>query len=358
MHTGGKTQKQKEKVDSKKIPSFCVCPVTMEIMRDPVIVDAPCKHTCSRQAMERWLVREEAAATCPICGIELTSSQLSPNSMLRDAITSTVGEDEKIPIRLKFLSGQEYSWRASKQALWKNELKFVGSYDVIDRVIYKGRLLCPEARVDGIGFADNDIEQNVCHGIVALSCGLKPPTTVVQSVEYRLGTTRQKELCDISFSPQCQKTRHAERLEVKCQWCGCLPYSKLLVERKCLHMMPKRRWTGRLTSSFSIDIGLKRVSYPGQQDIFWLDFDQFHSPDDTFKVMKVGSSGSEEILGSLRGPSEEGSWDSFAVPTITWTAEQPLEIGEYLVRFEEERLPWQGDHGNKIGRSEWSFEIF
>lgn len=348
------------------IPSYCICPVTLEIMRDPVIVDAPCKHTCSRQAMERWLAAasEEAANTCPICGTKLASSLLSPNSMVCDAIDSTIGKDDQIPIRFALLTGLKRTCRASKHARWKEvvtqALCHPSSSHTDYRVLYHGRELCPEARVDGIGFSDTDIEKNVCHAILQLGCGgLTPSATVIQSIVYRLGTRRnigwgQQGFCNLSFSPQCPKTRYGKRADLKCQWCGCLPYRKLQVEKRDL------TWT-RLGSSelLSIDIGLKRMSFPEGPDIFWLDFDDFHPPDGTLKVIKVGSGGGgEEILGSLRGPSDEGSWDSFAVPTITWTAEKPFDCtGDYLVRLQEERLPWQGDPGRLIGLSEWSFRL-
>ena len=45
-------------------PPDCFCPITTEIMDDPVIIDAACNHTISRVAAQRWL---ESHSNCPLC---------------------------------------------------------------------------------------------------------------------------------------------------------------------------------------------------------------------------------------------------------------------------------------------------
>mmetsp|Transcript_30508 Transcript_30508/g.91103 ORF Transcript_30508/g.91103 Transcript_30508/m.91103 type:complete len:270 (-) Transcript_30508:1983-2792(-) len=40
------------KTSHEQLPDWCLCPITAEIMKDPVIVNALCSHTCSREALE------------------------------------------------------------------------------------------------------------------------------------------------------------------------------------------------------------------------------------------------------------------------------------------------------------------
>ena len=65
-------------------PAWAVCPITLEVMTDPVTVDSPCQHTFSRHAIKKWM--NQRKMTCPECSASLRSSILSPNSHLRDAI--------------------------------------------------------------------------------------------------------------------------------------------------------------------------------------------------------------------------------------------------------------------------------
>jgi hypothetical protein len=67
-----------------ELPDWCYCPVTDEIMSDPVIVDASCKHTVDRSTFREWIARDNAV--CPICSTSLNSLHVSPNVPLRDAI--------------------------------------------------------------------------------------------------------------------------------------------------------------------------------------------------------------------------------------------------------------------------------
>jgi len=59
------------------------CPISMEVMRDPVI--APDGHSYERDAIERWLADHR---TSPMTGAVLTSRQLVPNHRLRSVIAS------------------------------------------------------------------------------------------------------------------------------------------------------------------------------------------------------------------------------------------------------------------------------
>ena len=61
-------------------PEFLVCPITQEVMDDPVITSDG--HTFERSAIEAWLSNNN---TNPMTGSEIKSKALTPNFALRDA---------------------------------------------------------------------------------------------------------------------------------------------------------------------------------------------------------------------------------------------------------------------------------
>jgi hypothetical protein len=78
---------------------WTICPVSLEVMKDPVIVDAICLHTCDRSSLDKWI--DKGGKTCPICGVNLRSKRAQPNALLRDAISMTVPPTANIPIPMK-----------------------------------------------------------------------------------------------------------------------------------------------------------------------------------------------------------------------------------------------------------------
>jgi hypothetical protein len=66
------------------LPEWMKCPITGEIMTDPVIMDCDCKYTCSREAFVKWVIEQEKT-TCPL-RCKLRSSDASPNMTARDAV--------------------------------------------------------------------------------------------------------------------------------------------------------------------------------------------------------------------------------------------------------------------------------
>ena len=64
------------------VPAHFSCPVSMELMVDPVMVVTG--HTYDRSCIQRWL--ESGNKTCPVTGIKLRSLELTPNFALRMAI--------------------------------------------------------------------------------------------------------------------------------------------------------------------------------------------------------------------------------------------------------------------------------
>lgn len=65
-----------------KAPSSFYCPVSLELMSDPVMVATG--HTYDRMCIEKWL--HQGNRTCPITGMRLRHVELTPNYALRNAI--------------------------------------------------------------------------------------------------------------------------------------------------------------------------------------------------------------------------------------------------------------------------------
>lgn len=63
-------------------PASFFCPVSMELMSDPVIVATG--HTYDRVCIQRWI--EQSNRTCPVTGMRLRHLELTPNHALRNAI--------------------------------------------------------------------------------------------------------------------------------------------------------------------------------------------------------------------------------------------------------------------------------
>lgn len=63
-------------------PASFYCPVSMELMSDPVMVATG--HTYDRQCIAKWLA--QGNRTCPVTGMRLRHLELVPNHALRNAI--------------------------------------------------------------------------------------------------------------------------------------------------------------------------------------------------------------------------------------------------------------------------------
>ncbi|KAI3794820.1 hypothetical protein L1987_37459 [Smallanthus sonchifolius] len=74
--------------DSEKgieIPSFFICPISLEIMKDPVTLSTGI--TYDRESIEKWLCNKKNV-TCPLTKQTLTDIELTPNHTLRRLIQS------------------------------------------------------------------------------------------------------------------------------------------------------------------------------------------------------------------------------------------------------------------------------
>ena len=66
-------------IDDESIPEHFVCPLTLEMMTDPLV--SKHGHNFERKAVLKWL--EKGNTTCPITRQPLTMSMLIPNVSLR-----------------------------------------------------------------------------------------------------------------------------------------------------------------------------------------------------------------------------------------------------------------------------------
>lgn len=78
----GAAEKDEQRQRSLVVPPHFQCPVSMELMVDPVMVATG--HTYDRHCIQRWL--EQGHKTCPVTGARLRHNELIPNFALRSAI--------------------------------------------------------------------------------------------------------------------------------------------------------------------------------------------------------------------------------------------------------------------------------
>eukprot|EP00882_Tetradesmus_deserticola_P004990 GHRQ01005259.1.p1 GENE.GHRQ01005259.1~~GHRQ01005259.1.p1 ORF type:complete len:429 (+),score=103.88 GHRQ01005259.1:79-1365(+) len=78
----GPAGRAEERPAAPQGPTSFYCPVSMELMSDPVMVATG--HTYDRQCIAKWLA--QGNRTCPVTGMRLRHLELVPNHALRNAI--------------------------------------------------------------------------------------------------------------------------------------------------------------------------------------------------------------------------------------------------------------------------------
>lgn len=76
-------------LNALEIPVHFQCPITMELMQDPVMIATG--HTYDRPAIQRWW--DQGHRTCPVTGARLRHLELIPNHAIRTAITAWAPAD-------------------------------------------------------------------------------------------------------------------------------------------------------------------------------------------------------------------------------------------------------------------------
>lgn len=74
------TRKVEVNGEEKEIPESMLCPITQELMRNPMMITV-CGHTFEGTSITEWLKKD---AKCPICKKDANSSQLQKNFALAD----------------------------------------------------------------------------------------------------------------------------------------------------------------------------------------------------------------------------------------------------------------------------------
>jgi hypothetical protein len=74
--------KEEEATATAVVPSFFKCPISLELMRDPVVLCI--RQSYERSSIEPWL--EAGNHTCPVTMQTLASLELVSNHMLRHLI--------------------------------------------------------------------------------------------------------------------------------------------------------------------------------------------------------------------------------------------------------------------------------
>jgi hypothetical protein len=82
-------EKLKSTVIKKKIPEEFLCPITHEIMKDPVVTSDG--NTYERQAIEQWLKRNN---TSPLTNAPLANKKVIPNQHLKNTISKFTAENQ------------------------------------------------------------------------------------------------------------------------------------------------------------------------------------------------------------------------------------------------------------------------
>ena len=77
-----RSEKEENPIDEESIPHECFCPITQEIMEEPVI--AQDGHTYERAAIQEWLDRGHRNS--PKTGARLLNAELTPNHTMHSLI--------------------------------------------------------------------------------------------------------------------------------------------------------------------------------------------------------------------------------------------------------------------------------
>jgi hypothetical protein len=219
----------------------------------------------------------------------------------------------------------------------------------VDRIICDRKALCNDMLVKDIAGEQGSRELTV-FAVLALGAGMHEPATLVDSVRYGWRGADVSDV-DVSLSLKCRRTRFDERGggDEVCKSCGLTLYRKLQVDAATVAARAGAPGNGRLL----VAIGLRRFSYPHQDDIFSVRFDGFVGSHND--VVQLTDADGKRIEGTLSAPP--GQWSDYDVPTLRWRSHAPMSAGVYTITMREDKLPIDGNAGNVIGKSQWHVEL-
>ncbi|MHB9147566.1 MAG: ankyrin repeat domain-containing protein [Candidatus Amoebophilus sp.] len=125
----GEEEATEEELENESIPEECFCPITQEIMEDPVI--AQDGHTYERQAIKRWF--DMGKRISPKTGARLLSTELIANYTMRSLIGDLKGQ---VPV----LARHTLDMKSIEAAIKLRE------EEVEDKLIQKGSLIEKESQ--------------------------------------------------------------------------------------------------------------------------------------------------------------------------------------------------------------------
>jgi hypothetical protein len=73
-----------ERIAAEEVPSAFLCPITLDLMKDPVVVMDG--HTYERSSITRWFASNQQNRRSPKTNLNLNSEKLVPNHALRTMI--------------------------------------------------------------------------------------------------------------------------------------------------------------------------------------------------------------------------------------------------------------------------------
>jgi len=78
-----KLEKESSFKKTDKIPDYCLCSITREVMMEPVV--ASDGFTYEREAIEKWFAQKTSTVLSPMTGLPI-SRHLTPNHALQTLI--------------------------------------------------------------------------------------------------------------------------------------------------------------------------------------------------------------------------------------------------------------------------------
>jgi hypothetical protein len=197
---------QKGRTLEELIPNECLCPITQDIMEDPVITEDG--HTYERSAIQEWLNRGKR--TSPKTGAMLRDTKLIPNYSMRSLIQDL---KERMPV----LTKHEVTLEEARQNISRLEQKLMqvqkgtsrvklGKKEVVLRLLPNGIELLKQLQENNVsltlrGFNDEHMKTLAEYSIFKLA----PNLQTIHLEKCAIGTVGAE-----SFSKSLQGTQIKE----------------------------------------------------------------------------------------------------------------------------------------------------